>query len=455
LCNHDISECWIAHPELRKKKENSTGSEENKKTPFKDYKKDQYRNKSKNESKLNNVFEDEEYSSENEVNVLNDVNVLRQRNIKGAFCRTNIYVNGHEVEAIFDSGATRSVLPKSFCNKHSISLKKGVFKCQLADGTNYESCETKKIDIVLFGTITKLEMIVLDRKTALLGIDWLNSNNAYVKTSDLTLNFEKRIISLAEEEDPDEVFNIELAEINSVDDEDENEIEQDYEEESWETKPPVKLDYTIREKDNLSEAQLIKLNEMLEKNKDGFASSICDLGKPCKLLKFKIALTDDIPVSQRYYNVSIAEREIINGEVRAMLEAGVIRRSFSPYKSPVVLIKKKDKSYRFCVDYRKLNKKTIKDNYPIPMVQNIFRRLKDSSWFTILDLKSGYWQLAMDKESIHKTAFVTCDGSYEFVVLPFGVANGPAMFCRLMEMILGELPYVEIYLDDILIHSNK
>jgi hypothetical protein len=467
--NHDESVCYKTHPELKKDKnrDEKKSNEPSNKKYEKDRRRDdqnqngkQYENykKSGYRPKVNNVDEEDEYQ-ESELNImkyLNDVNIVKNTSTgKSHFCRTKIEVDGYEVEAIFDSGANRSVLPKKFVEKYDLPMKRGAYKCQLADGTTYESFETKKLDVVLHGSITSLEMVVLDRQTALLGIDWLNANRAYVNTSSLTLTFEKREISLVEEVDPDEIFNVNIGEINSVNlsDEDLKEIEQDYEEESWET-TPTDVEYVVKEHEVLQGMELEQLNKLLDKYRDSFASSILDLGQPCNVLKFKVNLTDDIPVSQRFYNVSLAERAIINDEVKKMLEARIIRRSFSPFKSPVVLITKKDKSIRFCVDYRKLNKKTIKDNYPIPMIQNIFTRLKDSAWFTIADMKSGYWQMQMDKDSIAKTAFVTCDGSYEFVVLPFGMSNGPAMFCRLMGMILGGLSFVEVYLDDILIHSK-
>ena len=136
-----------------------------------------------------------------------------------------------------------------------------------------------------------------------------------------------------------------------------------------------------------------------------------------------------------------------------MLKKDVIQPSSSPWASPIVLVKKKDGSTRFCVDYRKVNGVTRKDAYPLPRVDDTLDTLAGAKWFTTLDLVSGYWQVEVHKDDQEKTAFCTSDGLFEFKVMPFGLCNAPATFQRLMDMILAGLQWTTclVYLDDVIV----
>ncbi len=174
-------------------------------------------------------------------------------------------------------------------------------------------------------------------------------------------------------------------------------------------------------------------------------------------IKHRIITVDEIPVRKRAYKVSMEKQQFIESQVQELLDKGIIRPSTSPWASPVVVVQKKDGGSRFCVDYRGLNAKTHLDAYPMPQIQDILEPLHGATVFSTLDLKSGYWQLEMEADSINKTAFVTSTGLYEFLCLPFGLKNAAASFQRLMEQVLRKVKgkCCMVYIDDIVVYSKN
>jgi len=170
------------------------------------------------------------------------------------------------------------------------------------------------------------------------------------------------------------------------------------------------------------------------------------------IVRHKIDTGEASPIKQRMRRTPHAQRELIDEEVKKMIELGVVEESDSPWSSPIVLVRKKDGTMRFCIDYRKLNSVTKKDAYPLPRIDESFDTLGGSQYFSTLDLASGYWQVAMDEGDREKTAFTTYSGLYHFRVMPFGLATAPATFERLMDKIMRGIQWKKclVYLDDII-----
>ena len=171
----------------------------------------------------------------------------------------------------------------------------------------------------------------------------------------------------------------------------------------------------------------------------------------------KIRVGDTAPIKLSPYRTSPVEDKIIEENVQQMLKDGVVEKSESPWSAPVVLVKKKDGKWRFCIDYRRLNAITKRDVYPLPRIDDTIDKLAQATIFTTLDLKSGYWQIEMAQEDKEKTAFTTKTGLYQFRVMPFGLTNAPPTFQRTMEKILRDVRFrnAMVYLDDIIIYSRN
>ena len=139
-----------------------------------------------------------------------------------------------------------------------------------------------------------------------------------------------------------------------------------------------------------------------------------------------------------------------------MLSQGVIQPSTSPWSSPIVLVKKKDGSYHFCIDYRKLHLVTKQDANPLPRVDDLLYALNGYNMFSTLDLRSGYWQVSMRSEDREKTAFMTPNGLYEFLRMPYGLSTAPATFSCAISIILSGLTYEMClcYFDDVIVFST-
>ena len=207
---------------------------------------------------------------------------------------------------------------------------------------------------------------------------------------------------------------------------------------------------------NLEDPQKQRLLDLFDKYKSCFAWGISQIGRTT-ITEQQIKLTSDVPVHSRPYKVSHKEREILRKIIQEMLDYNIIRESRSQYASPVILVKKKCGDWRLCVDYRKLNELIVPERTPLPLISDIFSYLDGSTYFSTLDLLSGFFQIPIKEEDKHKTAIITADGLYEFNVTSMGLKHSPATFQRVMDQLLAGLKWnsVLVYLDDIVVLSRN
>lgn len=228
--------------------------------------------------------------------------------------------------------------------------------------------------------------------------------------------------------------------------------------------PPIqhveKLENLIRT-DHLSILEKKSLIELINKHKNVILKENEKLTSTTKI-KHKIQTSHEKPIYTKTYRYPHAHKQTVKDQIEDMLENGIITHSDSPWNAPIWVVPKKPdasgkKKFRVVIDYRKLNEVTVDDKFPIPQIEDILDNLGKSTYFTTLDLKSGFHQIEMDENSRQKTAFSTDLGHYEFLRMPFGLKNAPATFQRAMNSILGELigTVCYVYLDDVIVFGRS
>ena len=210
---------------------------------------------------------------------------------------------------------------------------------------------------------------------------------------------------------------------------------------------------------NLSKHECSQLEQFLLKNSDVFSDSLNNIGKT-NVFKHRIdTIPGAKPVHMNYYRQGPRQKAEIEKQTKEMLEPGIISPSTSVYTSPVVLVKKKNGAWRFAIDYRNLNKITQSISHPLPRLEDVFDAIGESSAtiFSTLDLNSAYFQMELDPETKHKSAFITHEGVFEFNRMPFGLKNAPMSFQMLMAEVLRGIhwKFVLCYIDDLVLFSRN
>lgn len=202
----------------------------------------------------------------------------------------------------------------------------------------------------------------------------------------------------------------------------------------------------------LEETERRKLAELLSAYSDVFSTGPTDLGRT-NLVQHDIQTRPGPPVKQPPRRMASGKQQSADEQIQQNLNTGLASPSNSSWASPIVMVQKKDQTYRLCVDYRVLNERTIKDAYPLPRIQDTLDTLSTVKWFSTLDLASGYWQVELTPGARQAAAFCSRKGLFEWNMMPFGLCNAPATFQRLMDRVLAGMQWeiCLVYLDDIIV----
>ncbi|KAF5801008.1 putative nucleotidyltransferase, Ribonuclease H [Helianthus annuus] len=360
--------------------------------------------------------------------------------LTGTFLVNNIFAR-----VLFDSGADKSFVDQKFCQLLNMPIKTldVKYEVELADGT------IETVSTVLEGCEMSIRnhsfpLSLLPFKLAgfdiVLGMDWLSRNQAQIICS-------KRHI----------VLKTQSGESLTIRGDTHYGLPEDV--------SMLKASRCLNRGCVIYMAQVIieepkpKIEDLpvISEYPEVFPEELPGL-PPDRQVEFRIDIIPGAaPIARAPYRLAPTEMNELRTQLDELLAKGFIRPSSSPWGAPVLFVKKKDGSMRLCIDYRELNKVTIKNRYPLPRIDDLFDQLQGASYFSKIDLRSGYHQLRVRDEDVHKTAFRTRYGHYEFLVMPFGLTNAPAAFMDLMNRVCK--PYLDkfviVFIDDILIYSKN
>ena len=376
-------------------------------------------------------------------------------------------VNGKEAKVMIDSGSSANLVAKTFISKHLMKTADAKEKV----GVKLPNGALIDIDNVLPNAsfksgghreqLTFFEVDICIGADIILGIPWLEKHNPQIDWRKRLVTFESVVEPQRRTKQTSKAHTIEgTAEWSTG-----SKIKPEFLMTAMQFKNAAKKKQNIvfcgavrlDERSDLPTKVNPEINRVLKDYKDIFPDDLPTGLPPDRGVAHKIDLEPGAAASfGPVYRLSAAEAEELKKQLEELEEKGYIRPSKSPFGAPVLLMKKQDGGMRLCVDYRALNKLTIKNRYPMPLIDELTDRLHGARIFSKIDLRSGYWQVKIADEDVHKTAFRTRYGQYEFTVLPFGLTNAPATFMRLMSDIFRPLLdiCVVVYLDDILIYSK-
>ncbi|KAL0560668.1 hypothetical protein IC582_001078 [Cucumis melo] len=354
-------------------------------------------------------------------------------------------VLGHYALVLFDSGSSHSFISSAFVSHarleveplhHVLSVSTPSGECMLSK-EKVKACQIEIAGHVIEVTLIVLDMLDFD---VILGMDWLAANHASIDCSRKEVTFNPPSMASfkfkggGSKSLPQVISAIRASKLLSQG--------------TWGILASV---VDTREADvSLSSEPVVR------DYPDVFPEELPGL-PPHREVEFAIELEPGtVPISRAPYRMAPAELKELKVQLQELLDKGFIRPSVSPWGAPVLFVKKKNGSMRLCIDYRELNKVTVKNRYPLPRIDDLFDQLQGATVFSKIDLRSGYHQLRIKDEDVPKTAFRSRYGHYEFIVMSFGLTNAPAVFMDLMNRVFREFldTFVIVFIDDILIYSK-
>ncbi|GJV85292.1 putative reverse transcriptase domain-containing protein [Tanacetum coccineum] len=368
--------------------------------------------------------------------------------IAGTFLLNNRYAY-----ILFDTGADRSFVSTAFSSQIDItpSTLDHYYDVELADGriiglnTILKGCTLNFLNHQFNVNLMPVELGSFD---AIIGMDWLAKYQAVIVCAEKIVRIPWKNKTLIIHGDGSTQGNVTRLNIISCT------KTQKYMEKGF----PIFLAHvTTKEVEDKSEKKRLEDVPIVQDFPKVFPEDLSGL-PPTRQVEFQIDLVPGAaPVARAPYRLAPSEMKELSEQLKELSDKGFIRPSSSPWGAPVLFVKKKDGSFRMCIDYRELNKLTVKNRYPLPRIDDLFDQLQGSSVYSKIDLRSGYHQLRVREEDIPKTAFRTRYGHYEFQVMPFGLTNAPAVFMDLMNRVCK--PYLDkfviVFIDDILIYSKN
>lgn len=363
----------------------------------------------------------------------------------------NVKVGKVEVEAVVDTGAATSVISKGLARKLGLRVNGDLMTIEQLDGNPSKPngvCE--QVQMRIGGKLRPEHFIVHDNKDdlMLLGMTWFEAYGAVPHPQDRQLLIPTRsgrdvmVQGRSMNDEERKVYTVGSigiyhAKIGSV-----SQRVYDGEDEAYDEK--------VKEEVLPEEVQSV-----LDEYEDKVFVETAGLGK-VQGFEHKIVTTEDTPITSKPYRMTWQEDKFLKETLDDLLDKGLIRRSDGEWTAPVIFVSKKTGELRVCQDYRKLNRITVKDGYPLPHVDDLIDSVGGSSWFSTLDAANGFWQIPMAEDSVSKTGFTTKYGTFVFLTMPFGLTSAPATFQRVMTTILQDYigDFVYVFIDDIIIFSK-